>query len=51
VFVYPLTRGAGPRLFAQDAPPTKWSLADGAAYDNGVQYLGYRFEPSALDGS
>jgi dihydrofolate reductase len=51
VFVYPLTRGPGPRLFPEDAPPTKWSLADSAAYDNGVQYLGYRFEPSPIDGS
>ena len=42
---------AGPRLFPEDAPPTKWSLADSAAYENGVQYLGYRFEPSATEGS
>jgi len=41
LFVYPVTRGAGPRLFPDDVP-TKWSLARTAAYDNGVLYLVYR---------
>ena len=41
LFVYPLTRGAGPRLFPEDAPAT-FDLAGTAAYDNGVVYLGYR---------
>jgi dihydrofolate reductase len=44
LFVYPLTRGPGPRLFPADAPTSKWSLADHDAYDNGVLYLGYQFE-------
>jgi dihydrofolate reductase len=42
LFVYPLTRGSGPRLFADGAPSTKWSLAESQQYDNGVQYLHYR---------
>ena len=41
LFVYPVTRGAGPRLFA-DSPPSRWSLAHSAAYDNGVLYLVYQ---------
>ncbi|MGA2970448.1 MAG: dihydrofolate reductase family protein [Acidimicrobiales bacterium] len=41
LFVYPLSRGVGPRLFP-DNPPTKWSLAHSAAYDNGVLYVVYR---------
>jgi dihydrofolate reductase len=40
--VYPLTRGSGPRLFTEDAPPAKLSLAAGESYDNGVLYLNYR---------
>jgi dihydrofolate reductase len=51
LFVYPLTRGAGSRLFAQDAPPTKWSLANSESYTNGVLYLGYRFEPATASAS
>ena len=42
LFVYPLTRGAGPRLFPEDAAPTKLSLAATESYDNGVVYLHYR---------
>jgi len=42
LFVYPLTRGAGPRLFTEDAAPGKLSLAASDTYDNGVQYLNYR---------
>ena len=42
--VYPLTRGPGPRLFPEDAAPTKLSLAASDAYDNGVLYLNYRPE-------
>ena len=38
LFAYPLTRGAGPRLFPDDTP-TKWSLARSVTYDNGVLYL------------
>lgn len=40
LFVYPVTRGAGPRLFP-DNPSTKWSLARSVTYDNGVLYLVY----------
>jgi len=42
LFVYPLTRGDGPRLFADGAPPLSLSLASSEAYDNGVVYLAYR---------
>jgi dihydrofolate reductase len=41
LFVYPVSRGAGPRLFPDDQP-TKWSLERSATYDNGVQYLVYQ---------
>jgi dihydrofolate reductase len=41
LFVYPLTRGAGPRLFPPEAPPTKFSLTQCEQYENGVVYLGY----------
>jgi dihydrofolate reductase len=44
--VYPLTRGEGPRLFADGAAPTTWALTDAEHYANGVLYLGYRFSPS-----
>ena len=42
LFVYPLTRGSGPRLFTDDAAPHKLTLADSASYENGVVYLSYR---------
>jgi dihydrofolate reductase len=42
LFVYPLTRGSGPRLFTEDAEPRKFSLAANDAYENGVVYLNYR---------
>ncbi len=42
LFVYPLTRGSGPRLFPEDAPPGNFSLAACESYDNGVVYLAYR---------
>jgi dihydrofolate reductase len=42
LFVFPLTLGTGPRLFAEGAPPTKQSLAATESYDNGVLYLNYR---------
>ena len=40
--VYPLTRGAGPRLFAEGAAPLTFSLAACESYENGVIYLNYR---------
>jgi dihydrofolate reductase len=45
LYVYPVTRGVGPRLFP-DNPPTKWSLARSATYDNGVLYLVYQASAS-----
>ena len=42
LFVYPLTRGSGPRLFPDGAAPRKLSLAGFETYENGVVYLGYR---------
>ena len=45
LFVYPLTRGPGPRLFPEDAAAAKLSLAASESYDNGVVYLAYRPQP------
>ncbi|HET8874676.1 MAG TPA: dihydrofolate reductase family protein [Gaiellaceae bacterium] len=42
LFVYPLTRGAGPRLFPENAAPSKLALTACESYDNGVVYLAYR---------
>jgi dihydrofolate reductase len=42
LFVYPLTRGSGPRLFGDDAAPGRMSLAACEPYENGVVYLAYR---------
>lgn len=42
LFVYPLTRGEGPRLFPEGAAPRTLSLAESASYGNGVVYLAYR---------
>jgi dihydrofolate reductase len=42
LFVYPLTRGEGPRLFTDGAAPRKLSLEATEAYYNGVVYLHYR---------
>jgi dihydrofolate reductase len=42
LFVYPLTRGSGPRLFSEEAAPTKLSLATCESYENGVVYLAYQ---------
>jgi len=41
LFVYPTTRGSGPRLFAEGAEPAKLTLAGSDRYDNGVLYLDY----------
>ena len=45
LFVYPVARGAGQRLFAESTPATKFSLAGSEAYSNGVVHLSYA--PSA----
>ena len=42
LLVYPLTRGSGPRLFAEQAQPRKLSLAACESYRHGVVYLNYR---------
>ena len=44
LFVYPLTRGPGPRLFPEEAAPGKLSLEACESYENGVVYLAYRPE-------
>jgi len=41
LFLYPLTRGSGPRLFP-DGLTTTLTLATSDSYDNGVVYLAYR---------
>ena len=42
LFVYPLTRGEGPRLFPDGAPARKFDLGNTDTYDNGVVYLNWR---------
>jgi dihydrofolate reductase len=42
LFVFPLTRGEGPRLFPDGAPPRKLELADTHPYPNGVVWMSYR---------
>jgi dihydrofolate reductase len=42
VCVYPLTRGAGPRLLTEQAGGARFSLEACESYDNGVVYLSYR---------
>lgn len=41
LFVYPLTRGEGPRLFEAGDAPVKLRLLASDAYDNGVVHLAY----------
>jgi dihydrofolate reductase len=42
LFVYPTTRGDGPRLFPDGAEPAKFELAACDSYANGVVYQSYR---------
>ncbi len=42
LFVFPLTRGSGPRLFPDDGASAKLSLQTCQPYENGVVYLAYR---------
>jgi len=44
LFVYPLTRGPGPRLFPEDSAPRRLALTDCESYENGVVYQAYRPE-------
>jgi dihydrofolate reductase len=41
LFVYPVARGAGQRLFADNGPATKFTLAGSEVYSNGVLHLTY----------
>ena len=41
LFVFPLTRGTGARLFPEDAEPLSLSLTACEAYDNGAIHLAY----------
>ena len=47
LFVFPLTRGSGPRLFADGDAPRKFELARTEAYPNGVVYRAYRPDAAA----
>jgi dihydrofolate reductase len=40
--LYPVTRGTGPRLFADGAAPSTFAVAAAESYDNGVLYLNLR---------
>jgi dihydrofolate reductase len=42
LFVYPLTLGAGQRLFVDGGTPGKFTLAQSETYDSGVLHLDYR---------
>ena len=42
LFVFPLTLGAGQRLFADGGPAAKFALAGTEAYESGVLHLTYR---------
>jgi dihydrofolate reductase len=42
LFVYPLTRGEGPRLFEDGAAARTFDLGNTDTYDNGVVYLNWR---------
>jgi dihydrofolate reductase len=44
LFLYPTSRGSGPRLFDAEIPPGTLGLASTEAYGNGVVYLHYRRE-------
>jgi dihydrofolate reductase len=45
LFVFPLTLGSGPRLFAENVPPLTLGLIACDSYDNGVIHLGYAPSP------
>jgi dihydrofolate reductase len=45
LFVYPLTRSSGARLFLDNSKPLGLSLVACQAYDNGVIHLGYTPSP------
>jgi dihydrofolate reductase len=39
LFIYPVTRSEGPRLFERGMRPTKWTRATSELYNNGVVYF------------
>jgi dihydrofolate reductase len=39
LFIYPVTRSAGPRLFDESLPPAKWTRTNAELYSNGAFYL------------
>ena len=39
LFMYPVTRGSGPRLFEPGEPASTWTRPGGELYDTGVSYL------------
>jgi dihydrofolate reductase len=41
LFVFPLTRGPGARLFREESAPLSLTLAASETYDNGVIHLAY----------
>jgi dihydrofolate reductase len=45
LFVFPLTRGSGARLFSEGAEPLSLTLAACESYENGVIHLGYAPSP------
>jgi len=49
LFVYPVTLGAGPRLFSPDAPARRWALTECERYDNGVLYVVYTPAPAVAN--
>jgi dihydrofolate reductase len=42
LFIYPLTRGTGPRLFEDGDAPATFQRGRFETYDNGVVYVSYR---------
>jgi dihydrofolate reductase len=46
LFLFPATRGGGPRLFTETTGAVRWTLADSVTYDNGVVYLQYALDDS-----
>jgi dihydrofolate reductase len=45
LFMYPHSRGGGPRLFPDSTHPANWSLARCESYSSGVVYLNYHYVP------
>jgi dihydrofolate reductase len=49
LFVYPVSRGTGQRLFAGDGPVRTYALTGSEAYSNGVLHLAYAPAPPSAD--